>query len=153
MIRFGKPLNSEGFSYSIKALFELKTQYTYLRSFYSAQFLSFWGIGTFNFRQMVIPTHPDIFGTRGRFPHGFQSSNIWLIWTICGEKNSGVTNIQFVLFSFDNAVIDTTFGPSLAFICPLPDLIFRQERGDATFSIFRIGALKKDLINDAPKIL
>ena len=76
---------------------------------------------------MVIPFNTDIFGSGSRLPHGFQSSDVRLIRTIGGEEDGRVANIQFVLFPFNDAVVDATFGPPLAFIRPLPDLIFGQK--------------------------
>ena len=91
---------------------------------------------------MVIPSDCHIFGSGSRLPHVFQPSNIRLVRTIGGEKNSWVSSAEFFVFALDDLMVGPAFGPFCAFVRPFPNLVFGQKGSNATFTLVRIGALQ-----------
>ena len=116
--------------------------FTNLWLFQLFQILSIRSICNNNLCQMVIPSDCHIFGSGSRLPHVFQPSNIRLVRTIGGEKNSWVSSAEFFVLALDDLMVGPAFGPFCAFVGPFPNLVFGQKGSNATFTLVRIGALQ-----------
>ena len=82
---------------------------------------------TLDLSQVIKPLDSDIFAARGRLPQGFYAANVGLVWTVRRQEDGGVADADLVVLALNGLVVDTAFGPLLAFVTPFPNLIFGQK--------------------------